>query len=132
MIIYFQRLAITIDLYGRWLEHGINDGTKCVIVLFLSVYLNVTDLTTYNVGYDSFCIRWAPHRAATSYRLEVKPFDRKSNERLCLFSFAFFFGVLVASRRGRCDNLFFVATHSRSLSLECKECKSFCVHTFGS
>uniref|UniRef100_A0A8C5FWC9 Collagen type XII alpha 1 chain n=1 Tax=Gadus morhua TaxID=8049 RepID=A0A8C5FWC9_GADMO len=63
------------DLYGRWLEHGINDGTKCVIVLFLSVYLNVTDLTTYNVGYDSFCIRWAPHRAATSYRLEVKPFD---------------------------------------------------------
>uniref|UniRef100_A0A8C5A5D2 Collagen type XII alpha 1 chain n=1 Tax=Gadus morhua TaxID=8049 RepID=A0A8C5A5D2_GADMO len=40
-----------------------------------TLYLNVTDLTTYNVGYDSFCIRWAPHRAATSYRLEVKPFD---------------------------------------------------------
>uniref|UniRef100_A0A8D3A6H2 Collagen alpha-1(XII) chain n=1 Tax=Scophthalmus maximus TaxID=52904 RepID=A0A8D3A6H2_SCOMX len=41
-----------------------------------TLYLNVTDLTTYNVGYDSFCIRWAPHRAATSYRLKVNPFDR--------------------------------------------------------
>uniref|UniRef100_A0A673B6R8 Collagen alpha-1(XII) chain n=1 Tax=Sphaeramia orbicularis TaxID=375764 RepID=A0A673B6R8_9TELE len=40
-----------------------------------TLYLNVTDLTTYNVGYDSFCIRWAPHRAATSYRLKVNPFD---------------------------------------------------------
>lgn len=39
------------------------------------MYLNVTDLTTYNVGYDSFCVRWAPHRAATSYRLKVNPFD---------------------------------------------------------
>ena len=75
MIIYFQRLAFTIELCGRLLEHDINDGT---IVLFFSVYLNVTDLTTYNVGYDSFCIRWAPHRAATSYRLDLKPFDRKS------------------------------------------------------
>ncbi|XP_039992556.1 collagen alpha-1(XII) chain isoform X4 [Xiphias gladius] len=40
-----------------------------------TLYLNVTDVTTYNVGYDSFCIRWAPHRAATSYRLKVNPFD---------------------------------------------------------
>ncbi|XP_019940584.2 collagen alpha-1(XII) chain isoform X4 [Paralichthys olivaceus] len=40
-----------------------------------TLYLNVTDLTTYNVGYDNFCIRWAPHRAATSYRLKVNPFD---------------------------------------------------------
>ncbi|KAM9842426.1 collagen alpha-1(XII) chain [Aulostomus maculatus] len=40
-----------------------------------TLYLNVTDLTTYNVGYDSFCIRWAPHRAATSYRLKVNPVD---------------------------------------------------------
>ncbi|KAM7376532.1 hypothetical protein PAMP_006259 [Pampus punctatissimus] len=40
-----------------------------------TLYLNVTGLTTYNVGYDSFCIRWAPHRAATSYRLKVAPFD---------------------------------------------------------
>uniref|UniRef100_A0A3Q0R0B0 Collagen alpha-1(XII) chain n=1 Tax=Amphilophus citrinellus TaxID=61819 RepID=A0A3Q0R0B0_AMPCI len=42
-----------------------------------TLYLNVTDLNTYNVGYDSFCLRWAPHRAATSYRLKVNPFDRK-------------------------------------------------------
>uniref|UniRef100_A0A671Y8U5 Collagen alpha-1(XII) chain n=1 Tax=Sparus aurata TaxID=8175 RepID=A0A671Y8U5_SPAAU len=40
-----------------------------------TLYLNVTDLNTYNVGYDKFCIRWAPHRAATSYRLKVNPFD---------------------------------------------------------
>ncbi|XP_034431804.1 collagen alpha-1(XII) chain isoform X3 [Hippoglossus hippoglossus] len=40
-----------------------------------TLYLNVTDLTTYNVGYDNFCIRWAPHRAATSYRLKINPFD---------------------------------------------------------
>ncbi|XP_061650641.1 collagen alpha-1(XII) chain isoform X2 [Phyllopteryx taeniolatus] len=38
-----------------------------------TLYLNVTDLTTYNVGYDTFCIRWAQHRAATSYRLKVQP-----------------------------------------------------------
>lgn len=43
----------------------------------LPVYLNVTDLTTYNVGYDSFCLRWSPHRAATSYRLKINPFDRE-------------------------------------------------------
>lgn len=41
------------------------------------VYMNVTDLTTYNVGYDSFCLRWSPHRAATSYRIKINPFDRE-------------------------------------------------------
>ncbi|XP_061158183.1 collagen alpha-1(XII) chain-like isoform X19 [Syngnathus typhle] len=40
-----------------------------------TLYLNVTDLTTYNVAYDTFCIRWAQHRAATSYRLKVQPVD---------------------------------------------------------
>uniref|UniRef100_A0A674MXT1 Collagen alpha-1(XII) chain n=1 Tax=Takifugu rubripes TaxID=31033 RepID=A0A674MXT1_TAKRU len=45
-----------------------------------TLYLNVTDLTTYNVDHDSFCIRWTPHRAATSYRLKVNPLDRKSQE----------------------------------------------------
>ncbi|KAL7379726.1 hypothetical protein ABVT39_004851 [Epinephelus coioides] len=40
-----------------------------------TLYLNVTDLTTYNVGYDSYCVRWTPHRAATSYRLKVNPID---------------------------------------------------------
>ncbi|KAK5916541.1 hypothetical protein CgunFtcFv8_011516 [Champsocephalus gunnari] len=41
-----------------------------------TLYLNVTDLTTYNVGYESYCIRWTPHRAATSYRLKVNPIDQ--------------------------------------------------------
>uniref|UniRef100_A0A3B3U400 Collagen type XII alpha 1 chain n=1 Tax=Poecilia latipinna TaxID=48699 RepID=A0A3B3U400_9TELE len=41
-----------------------------------TLYLNVTGLSTYNVGFESFCLRWAPHRAATSYRLKVNPFDR--------------------------------------------------------
>uniref|UniRef100_A0A8C7T3I5 Collagen alpha-1(XII) chain n=1 Tax=Oncorhynchus mykiss TaxID=8022 RepID=A0A8C7T3I5_ONCMY len=40
-----------------------------------TLYLNITDLTTYNVGYDTFCMRWTPHRAATSYRLKLNPFD---------------------------------------------------------
>ncbi|KAI4875292.1 hypothetical protein NFI96_022562 [Prochilodus magdalenae] len=40
-----------------------------------TLYLNVTDLRTYNIGYDSFCLKWTPHRAATSYRLKVNPFD---------------------------------------------------------
>ncbi|XP_046901401.1 collagen alpha-1(XII) chain isoform X1 [Hypomesus transpacificus] len=39
-----------------------------------TLYLNVANLETYNIGYDSFCIRWTPHRAATSYRLKVNPF----------------------------------------------------------
>ncbi|XP_048083246.1 collagen alpha-1(XII) chain isoform X1 [Alosa alosa] len=40
-----------------------------------TLYLNVTDLTTYNVGYDSYCVKWTPHRAATSYRLKINPFE---------------------------------------------------------
>ncbi|XP_051942785.1 collagen alpha-1(XII) chain isoform X6 [Hippocampus zosterae] len=38
-----------------------------------TLYLNVSDLITYNVGYDTLCIRWTQHRAATSYRLKVQP-----------------------------------------------------------
>uniref|UniRef100_A0A8C2FL01 Collagen, type XII, alpha 1b n=1 Tax=Cyprinus carpio TaxID=7962 RepID=A0A8C2FL01_CYPCA len=40
-----------------------------------TLYLNVTNLETYNVGYDKFCIKWAPHRAATSYRIKLNPLD---------------------------------------------------------
>ncbi|XP_076874166.1 collagen alpha-1(XII) chain isoform X2 [Brachyhypopomus gauderio] len=40
-----------------------------------TLYLNVTSLETYNVGYDKFCIKWAPHRAATSYRIKLNPLD---------------------------------------------------------
>uniref|UniRef100_A0A671YEV8 Collagen alpha-1(XII) chain n=1 Tax=Sparus aurata TaxID=8175 RepID=A0A671YEV8_SPAAU len=47
-----------------------------------TLYLNVTDLNTYNVGYDKFCIRWAPHRAATSYRLKVNPFDSNGAQEI--------------------------------------------------
>uniref|UniRef100_A0A669BKX6 Collagen type XII alpha 1 chain n=1 Tax=Oreochromis niloticus TaxID=8128 RepID=A0A669BKX6_ORENI len=47
-----------------------------------TLYLNVTDLNTYNVGYDSFCLRWAPHRAATSYRLKVNPFDSNGAQEI--------------------------------------------------
>lgn len=39
------------------------------------VYLNVTDLKTYQVGWDTFCVKWSPHRAATSYRLKLSPAD---------------------------------------------------------
>ncbi|XP_024152990.1 collagen alpha-1(XII) chain isoform X2 [Oryzias melastigma] len=40
-----------------------------------TLYLNVTGLTSYNVAHESFCIQWVPHRAATSYRLKVNPFE---------------------------------------------------------
>uniref|UniRef100_A0A8B9RJI1 Collagen alpha-1(XII) chain n=1 Tax=Astyanax mexicanus TaxID=7994 RepID=A0A8B9RJI1_ASTMX len=49
-----------------------------------TLYLNVTDLVTYNVGYDSFCIKWTPHRAATSYRLKVNPFIRNGAQEVTI------------------------------------------------
>uniref|UniRef100_A0A671LNV0 Collagen alpha-1(XII) chain n=1 Tax=Sinocyclocheilus anshuiensis TaxID=1608454 RepID=A0A671LNV0_9TELE len=42
-----------------------------------TLYLNVTNLVTYDVGYNRFCIRWTPHRAATSYRIKLNPLDRQ-------------------------------------------------------
>uniref|UniRef100_A0A4W5QH24 Collagen, type XII, alpha 1b n=1 Tax=Hucho hucho TaxID=62062 RepID=A0A4W5QH24_9TELE len=41
------------------------------------IYLNVTNIETYNVGFDKFCIKWSPHRAATSYRIKLNPLDRQ-------------------------------------------------------
>uniref|UniRef100_A0A4W3HLK4 Collagen alpha-1(XII) chain n=1 Tax=Callorhinchus milii TaxID=7868 RepID=A0A4W3HLK4_CALMI len=38
-----------------------------------TLYLNVTGLTTYQVDWDSFCIRWNPHRQASSYRIKLQP-----------------------------------------------------------
>lgn len=35
----------------------------------------MTDLKTYQVGWDTFCVKWSPHRAATSYRLKLSPAD---------------------------------------------------------
>lgn len=51
-----------------------------VIFLFLSsaVYLNVTNIETFDIDHDKFCIKWTPHRAATSYRIKLNPMDRKS------------------------------------------------------
>lgn len=50
--------------------------SKSIIFLGLfAVYLNVTDLKTHQVGWDTLCVRWSPHRAATSYRLKLNPAD---------------------------------------------------------
>uniref|UniRef100_A0A667Y534 Collagen alpha-1(XII) chain n=1 Tax=Myripristis murdjan TaxID=586833 RepID=A0A667Y534_9TELE len=46
-----------------------------------TLYLNVTNIETYNVGHDKFCIKWAPHRAATSYRIKLNPADRDRGQR---------------------------------------------------
>lgn len=43
------------------------------------VYLNVTNVETFGVEHDKFCIKWTPHRAATSYRIKLNPVDRESS-----------------------------------------------------
>ncbi|XP_065112633.1 collagen alpha-1(XII) chain isoform X1 [Paramisgurnus dabryanus] len=40
-----------------------------------TLYLNVTNIESYDVGYDKFCIKWTPHRAATSYRIKLNPLE---------------------------------------------------------
>ncbi|XP_058469849.1 collagen alpha-1(XII) chain isoform X2 [Solea solea] len=40
--------------------------------------LNVSNIETYGVDHDKFCIKWAPHRAATSYRIRLNPVDPSS------------------------------------------------------
>lgn len=54
----------------------------CHFPSVFAVYLNVTNLETYNVGYDKFCVKWTPHRAATSYRIKLNPLDRKSERHV--------------------------------------------------
>ncbi|XP_069462362.1 collagen alpha-1(XII) chain isoform X2 [Ambystoma mexicanum] len=51
-----------------------------------TLYLNVTDLTTYQVGWDTFCIRWTPHRAATSYRIKLNPVDGSRGQEVTVTS----------------------------------------------
>ncbi|KAJ8008899.1 hypothetical protein DPEC_G00083220 [Dallia pectoralis] len=46
-----------------------------------TLYLNVSNVDTYNVGFDDFCIRWSPHRAATSYRIKLNPLDPSNKGR---------------------------------------------------
>ncbi|KAM6915073.1 collagen alpha-1(XII) chain [Xenentodon cancila] len=43
-----------------------------------TLYLNVTNIETFNVDHDKFCIKWSPHRAATSYRIRLNPADPSS------------------------------------------------------
>ncbi|XP_038582158.1 collagen alpha-1(XII) chain isoform X6 [Micropterus salmoides] len=43
-----------------------------------TLYLNVTNIETFNVDHDKFCIKWTPHRAATSYRIKLNPADPSS------------------------------------------------------
>ncbi|KAM8847495.1 collagen alpha-1(XII) chain isoform 4-T4 [Synchiropus picturatus] len=43
-----------------------------------TLHLNVTNIETFNVDHDKFCVKWTPHRAATSYRLKLNPLDPAS------------------------------------------------------
>ncbi|XP_061901199.1 collagen alpha-1(XII) chain isoform X3 [Entelurus aequoreus] len=43
-----------------------------------TLFLNVTNIETYNIAHDKFCVKWMPHRAATSYRLRLNPVDPSS------------------------------------------------------
>ncbi|XP_068610238.1 collagen alpha-1(XII) chain [Brachionichthys hirsutus] len=43
-----------------------------------TLYLNVTNVETYNLDHDKFCVKWTPHRAATSYRIKLNPADQSS------------------------------------------------------
>ncbi|XP_070782388.1 collagen alpha-1(XII) chain [Enoplosus armatus] len=45
-----------------------------------TLYLNVTNIETFNIGHDKFCIKWTPHRAATSYRIKLNPMDRNKGQ----------------------------------------------------
>ncbi|XP_039202568.1 collagen alpha-1(XII) chain isoform X3 [Crotalus tigris] len=47
-----------------------------------TLYLNVTDLTSYNVGWDTFCIKWSAHRSASSYRLKLNPADGSRGQEI--------------------------------------------------
>uniref|UniRef100_UPI003AAE1D4A collagen alpha-1(XII) chain-like n=1 Tax=Centroberyx gerrardi TaxID=166262 RepID=UPI003AAE1D4A len=46
-----------------------------------TLYLNVTNIETYKVGHNKFCIKWTPHRAATSYRIKLNPADRNRGQQ---------------------------------------------------
>ncbi|XP_061561152.1 collagen alpha-1(XII) chain isoform X5 [Phycodurus eques] len=43
-----------------------------------TLFLNVTNIETYNIAHDKFCVKWTPHRAATSYRIRLNPLDPSS------------------------------------------------------
>ncbi|XP_057679033.1 collagen alpha-1(XII) chain isoform X2 [Corythoichthys intestinalis] len=43
-----------------------------------TLFLNVSNIETYNVAHDKFCIKWSAHRAATSYRIRLDPLEPSS------------------------------------------------------
>ncbi|XP_075940078.1 collagen alpha-1(XII) chain [Anarhichas minor] len=45
-----------------------------------TLYLNVTNIETYDADHDKFCIKWTSHRAATSYRIKLRPVDRNKGQ----------------------------------------------------
>ncbi|XP_077566419.1 collagen alpha-1(XII) chain isoform X2 [Stigmatopora nigra] len=43
-----------------------------------TLFLNVSNIETYDVAHDRFCIKWTAHRAATSYRIRLEPLEASS------------------------------------------------------
>lgn len=68
--------AFTNRLYKHW--NCLFEGEMWFPFLSSAVYLNVTNIETFDFGHDKFCIKWTPHRAATSYRIKLNPVDCKS------------------------------------------------------
>ncbi|XP_051951417.1 collagen alpha-1(XII) chain-like isoform X2 [Xyrauchen texanus] len=60
-----------VQVYAQY-DGGVS---KALIGQGTTLYLNVTNLESFDVGYDRFCIKWSPHRAATSYRIKLYPLD---------------------------------------------------------
>uniref|UniRef100_A0A8C7KB10 Collagen type XII alpha 1 chain n=1 Tax=Oncorhynchus kisutch TaxID=8019 RepID=A0A8C7KB10_ONCKI len=74
----YSGLLLTGALCGANLGLGLEVSLRNVFLCSAPVYLNVTNLETYNVGFDKFCVKWSPHRAATSYRIKLNPLDPSS------------------------------------------------------
>ncbi|XP_077409700.1 collagen alpha-1(XII) chain isoform X3 [Vanacampus margaritifer] len=43
-----------------------------------TLFLSVSNIETYNIAHDKFCVKWTAHRAATSYRIRLNPLDPSS------------------------------------------------------
>lgn len=54
--------------------------------VFFPVFLNVSNIQTYDIAHDKFCIKWTAHRAATSYRIRLNPLDREWTFSATLFA----------------------------------------------
>uniref|UniRef100_A0A8C5SH65 Collagen alpha-1(XII) chain n=1 Tax=Laticauda laticaudata TaxID=8630 RepID=A0A8C5SH65_LATLA len=67
-----------VNVYAQY-ESGLSEP---LVDQGTTLYLNVTDLTSYNVGWDTFCIKWSAHRSATSYRLKLNPADGSRGQEI--------------------------------------------------